>query len=495
MPASWTRLCSEHALGLQLPPGATAPLEAFAGGREATSADFAVLLEESRRVAGELPKRIRSALDGEVDAQQAAMFARRFADVRAQLVAIPGDEALLLEVGLVQRTAEVLAASAPRALRVRAVADFFYSHAGLLHHRPAPGQPAPPTVAERVGRARWSAVGPGVWWARVAGITDQGPVHLNLLRVRAAQLVAVDCRGRGSLVEVAAQEGAVAAISGGFFLYSEPDIAPPSRRGDPVGLLVTGGQVRGLPAWRRSALVQRDDGSMAIEVLGMEDVTVRWPGGEVRAVATNDLGRLGEGPVAFNRAFGPRAPSRPGFAMVGREVVAHGVGLAIPLAGCVVVDPGTRPPRGGVEVVIAGRQAAMAGGPRILTEGRVRLDLGAEQFAGTAPPITFSQDETFDQNLLPRMAAGLTAEGELVVAAVDGRNFDAALGMTLRQTAGVLASLGCVEALNLDGGSSKRMVVAGEVVDLPSTEVVAGGGGSARVRPVHSAILFRPLSE
>jgi len=43
--------------------------------------------------------------------------------------------------------------------------------------------------------------------------------------------------------------------------------------------------------------------------------------------------------------------------------------------------------------------------------------------------------------------------------------------------------------MNLDGGSSKRMWIDGEVVDIPSTEVVAGAADDLRVRPVHTAIL------
>ena len=130
----------------------------------------------------------------------------------------------------------------------------------------------------------------------------------------------------------------------------------------------------------------------------------------------------------------------------------------------------------------------MAGGPRLLREGRIELDLVRQDFAGSAPPLTFSQDETFDQNRLPRMAAGLDASGVLFLVAIDGRNIERALGSTLRQTAALCRALGCVDAMNLDGGSSKRMIVEGEVVDLSTTEVIASGA-SARVRPVHSAIV------
>jgi len=130
----------------------------------------------------------------------------------------------------------------------------------------------------------------------------------------------------------------------------------------------------------------------------------------------------------------------------------------------------------------------LSGGPRLLGGSDI-LELEAEGFTGSAPPITFSQDETFDQNLLPRLGVGLRPDGSVIVAAIDGRNVDRAVGMTLRQTGALLAALGCTEALNLDGGSSKRMVVDGEVVDLPSTEVVAGATGVARVRPVHTGVL------
>jgi len=124
------------------------------------------------------------------------------------------------------------------------------------------------------------------------------------------------------------------------------------------------------------------------------------------------------------------------------------------------------------------------------------LDLDGEDFLSGVPPATFSGDETGDRNLLPRLAVGLTPEHEVVMAAVDGRNFHQALGMTLRDTAKLMSMLGCVDAVNLDGGSSKRMVLQGRVLDLPTTEVVPaasdsddGAAGAAQpVRPVHTGV-------
>jgi exopolysaccharide biosynthesis protein len=62
--------------------------------------------------------------------------------------------------------------------------------------------------------------------------------------------------------------------------------------------------------------------------------------------------------------------------------------------------------------------------------------------------------------------------------------------MTLKQTAEWMKALGCHRAMNLDGGSSKRMVVNQKVVDLSSTEVVGAKVGKESIRPVHSAILI-----
>jgi exopolysaccharide biosynthesis protein len=77
----------------------------------------------------------------------------------------------------------------------------------------------------------------------------------------------------------------------------------------------------------------------------------------------------------------------------------------------------------------------------------------------------------------------------LLLAAIDGRNFDRALGMTLSGVARLLATLGCHAVVNLDGGSSKRMVLRGETLDLASTEI-RSGDGSTQMRPVHTGLLL-----
>ncbi len=71
----------------------------------------------------------------------------------------------------------------------------------------------------------------------------------------------------------------------------------------------------------------------------------------------------------------------------------------------------------------------------------------------------------------PRTAIGVRADGSVVCVVVDGRSKDAA-GMNLHEMQQIMAWLGCVDALNLDGGGSSTMYVANQpfkgVVNCPS---------------------------
>lgn len=429
----------------------------------------------------------------EVDAEQARMFARRLEAVVHMLVSMADPTARMLAVGLRHRLRGILDGDRPRALRVRALADFYYSWAGRHRHLRLHEGHALPSVAALVDAARWQAVAPGIERATIDGLSSDGPVHVNLLRARvdAVRLQVIDCRdavARGfPFADVVTSHGAVAGVSGGFFLYSEPDIEPPSARHDPVGLLVCDGDVASPPVFPRGSLLQTDDGDIRVERIGLASTHLR----------------VGERSIALDRVWtrsttlvGPDVPSA---AVVGHRVIASGRALPVPLNGFVVaaaLAPGTKVDYAPVRLRDgACVRSGIAGGPRLLHCGSIEIDLRAEGFWGTAPPVTFSQDETGDRNLLPRLAAGLDARNRLVLAAVDGRNFERALGMTLADVAELMRRLGCTEATNLDGGSSKRMVVQGETLDVASTEIEVAGETSAApaVRPVHTAVLVHLL--
>ncbi|HEX2534675.1 MAG TPA: phosphodiester glycosidase family protein [Chitinophagaceae bacterium] len=68
----------------------------------------------------------------------------------------------------------------------------------------------------------------------------------------------------------------------------------------------------------------------------------------------------------------------------------------------------------------------------------------------------------------PRTAIGYTADGRLIILVVQGRMPGKAEGASLPALAGLMKSLGCVEALNLDGGGSSCLLVNGKETIMPS---------------------------
>lgn len=120
---------------------------------------------------------------------------------------------------------------------------------------------------------------------------------------------------------------------------------------------------------------------------------------------------------------------------------------------------------------------AVGGGPRLIEEGDIN--------------ITYIEEVFFDSGVdgdtrNPRTAVGYTADNRIVFFLVDGRQ-TASVGMTLQEVAETMLDIGCIEALNLDGGGSSTIVVDGELVNLPA--------GGTWERPVMSIFALIPTPE
>lgn len=83
----------------------------------------------------------------------------------------------------------------------------------------------------------------------------------------------------------------------------------------------------------------------------------------------------------------------------------------------------------------------------------------------------------------PRTGIGITKDKKrLFLIAVDGRQPNLSMGMTLKELAELFIKLGCYNSLNLDGGGSTTMWVKGRVVNSPSDPTGE--------RPISDAILI-----
>lgn len=99
---------------------------------------------------------------------------------------------------------------------------------------------------------------------------------------------------------------------------------------------------------------------------------------------------------------------------------------------------------------------AVAGGPTLLSSGRQVVAVGAERF-----------QQDFVNSRHPRTGIGITPDGEILFVVVDGRSSLSA-GLSLSEFASLFRELGCTDAINLDGGGSSTLYVAGSVLNRPS---------------------------
>lgn len=102
-------------------------------------------------------------------------------------------------------------------------------------------------------------------------------------------------------------------------------------------------------------------------------------------------------------------------------------------------------------------QDVIAGVPQLIKNGKI--------------DITWEQEKaskSFAETRHPRTAVAKLNDGKFLMMTVDGRQPGVSVGMSLRELAEYLLSIGAVDAMNLDGGGSTTMVLDGKVVNKPS---------------------------
>jgi exopolysaccharide biosynthesis protein len=103
-------------------------------------------------------------------------------------------------------------------------------------------------------------------------------------------------------------------------------------------------------------------------------------------------------------------------------------------------------------------KTAIGGGPVLVQNATIKITNNEE--------LKFTGKAIDDKH--PRTCMGYTADGRLIVMVIQGRFTGIAEGASLTQQAQLLVDLGCVEALNLDGGGSSCMLINGKETIKPS---------------------------
>ena len=262
---------------------------------------------------------------------------------------------------------------------------------------------------------------------------------------------------KSTLRTIAGRTNSIVAINGGFF-------KPQS--GLPLGTLMIDGKIYTGPVYNRVALGIFDDG---YDVSRVEfDGVIRGNGKEIKIDNINQPRMLSSYVLAYTRDWGTYAPVSPKngvqLQISGNKIISASANpLSIPHDGYVLVGPkdklsalfgasyvemelGISPKWENVKHIISG-------GPYLVKNGDVYVDVSEEKLLAIG-----------GRN--PRSAIGYTADNDLIIVAVDGRE-GSSVGLTLNELASFMKSLGCINAINLDGGGSTVMYVNGSIVNKP----------------------------
>ena len=121
-------------------------------------------------------------------------------------------------------------------------------------------------------------------------------------------------------------------------------------------------------------------------------------------------------------------------------------------------SPATTPTQaGGTQWTTLSR--GMGAGPVLIKNGTIVDAYDEEVFWGSGVSNT---------GLDPRSSIGYTANKHVILLVADGRQAGISAGASLPQMANILNSLGCVEALNCDGGGSTQLATPDAYINTPS---------------------------
>ena len=264
-------------------------------------------------------------------------------------------------------------------------------------------------------------------------------------------------KSRRTITTIAKNNNAIVALNGTYF---KP------QTGVPLGTLMINQKMYTGPIYDRVAMGIFDNGFDIARI--QLDATIKGSGKTIKVNNINQPRMLSTHVLVYTPEWGKYSPAAPKYG-VGLQVIDNKITKAsanaveIPKNGYVISGPksilyallekkdvelsiNTNPDWDGVKHIISG-------GPYLVKNGEVFVDMTAQKLQAIG-----------GRN--PRSAIGYTKDNNFIFLAVDGRE-GSSIGMTLMELANFMQSIGCVGAINLDGGGSTVMYVNGKVVNNP----------------------------
>lgn len=289
--------------------------------------------------------------------------------------------------------------------------------------------------------------------------------------------------GREDLAELIKKHSALAGVNGGYFDYT----------GRPLGLIYINGELVSEPLYNRSSLLISEDNQISFARVDWQGTLLfKESGSKVKIDGINRKAAADE-LILFNHYYGPKtAQLEAGFVdivvrdnqILGKETT-RGVETPIPPDGFILRTASSK--NDILNLVEKNKNSEIELDYKFKPDFKSRNIIHAvgagPQILKNAEVAISGQQENFQDDIIlgraPRTAVGLTEANHLLIMTIDGRQSELSVGMTLEEAALTLKELGAVEAINLDGGGSARMVIRGFTMSNPSEK-----------RPISNGVLI-----
>lgn len=322
------------------------------------------------------------------------------------------------------------------------------------------------SVRQKYRNTPVSVVEPGIVHVRLTKYINSKPIRINIVEVNRTvnpnieltpALASTTLAKKATVKNIAKRNNSVVAVNGTFF---KP------QTGVPLGALMIDRQLVTSPVYNRVAM---GIGKSGFQMAKLElDAKIVAPNKQIPLDNINQP-RMSIGhTIAYTRDWGQYSPPTPKrevqIAVEDSKIINISNGsIAIPKDGYVISGPKeklepffnaksvqldikTKPNWDDVDDIISG-------GPYLVKEGKVYVDVAEQKLR----PI---------EGKNPRTAIGYTKDNNFIIVTVDGRE-SASVGMNIYDLAKFMKSIGCYNAMNLDGGGSSTMCIKGQVVNNP----------------------------
>ena len=308
----------------------------------------------------------------------------------------------------------------------------------------------------------------GVKHVRMIKYYNGKPVRINIVEISPFNqnikvepaIASKTLASRSKISRIAQRENAIVAINGGFF---KP------QTGTPLGTLMINKKMYTGPIYDRVAMgIFNNRYDMARVQLRAE---VKTNIGGIKIDNVNQPRMLSTHSIVFTRDWGEISPPSPKYGM---QIVVENNSVIktsyesceIPQDGFVIVGPESK-----LKEFVKAKNLKLdisinpewkdvnhiiSGGPYLVKNGEIFVDMTEQKLGAIG-----------GRN--PRTAIGYTKDNNLIMLTADGRE-GASIGLTLNELANLMKNLGCINAMNLDGGGSTVMLIKGQVVNRPAVQ-------------------------